>query len=279
MSIPPTPARRARAESQVDPDPGVAEVHRRVRVADHVRDVFHAVVVGVEEPGVRRVTITAGQQVTFDIDPPAGGSAVSPLLRLFNAAGEELALRAPDERASVRGLDLGHAALERLLRLLAVEVQRRVVEHHDRDVAVTVEATESRLQALEAVLSDIEKQEVDAVWCLGDLVGYAPWPNEVVARLRFKDRQPPGLRQNQRMSARIVLDTRRNVLMVDRGPFLEQGGGSAYVMDGDVAVRRPIQTGTSSLGAVEILGGLKEGDRVVVSGSDLFGDAERVVIN
>jgi HlyD family secretion protein len=103
---------------------------------------------------------------------------------------------------------------------------------------------------------------------------------EVVARLRFKDKQPPGLRQNQRLSARIVLDTRRNVLMVDRGPFLEQGGGgSAYVMDGDSAVKRPIRTGASSLGAVEILDGAKEGDRIVVSGSDQFGDAERVVIN
>jgi HlyD family secretion protein len=103
---------------------------------------------------------------------------------------------------------------------------------------------------------------------------------EVVARLRFKDKQPPGLRQNQRLSARIVLDTRRNVLMVDRGPFLEQGGGgSAYVMDGDSAVKRPIRTGASSLGAVEIRDGAKEGDRIVVSGSDQFGDAERVVIN
>lgn len=103
---------------------------------------------------------------------------------------------------------------------------------------------------------------------------------EVVARLRFKDKQPPGLRQNQRLSARILLDTRRNVLMVDRGPFMEQGGGtSAYVMDGDTAVKRPIQTGASSLGAVEIVSGAKEGDRIVVSGSDLFGDAERVVIN
>jgi HlyD family secretion protein len=104
---------------------------------------------------------------------------------------------------------------------------------------------------------------------------------EVNARLRFADgQQPPGLRQNQRLSARIVLDTRRNVLMVDRGPFLEQGGGtSAYVMDGDTAVKRPIQTGASSLGAVEIVSGAKEGDRIVVSGSDLFGDAERVVIN
>jgi HlyD family secretion protein len=103
---------------------------------------------------------------------------------------------------------------------------------------------------------------------------------EVVARLRFSDKQPPGLRQNQRLSARIVLDTRRNVLMVERGPFLEQDGGrSAYVMDGDSAVKRPIRTGVSSLGAVEILEGLKPGDRIVVSGSDQFGDAGRVVVH
>jgi HlyD family secretion protein len=103
---------------------------------------------------------------------------------------------------------------------------------------------------------------------------------EVTGRLRFKDAQPPGLRQNQRVSARIVLDTRRNVLMVERGPFLEQDGGrSAWVMDGSSASRRPIRTGVSSLNAVEILDGLQPGDRVVVSGSDQFGDAERIRIS
>jgi HlyD family secretion protein len=103
---------------------------------------------------------------------------------------------------------------------------------------------------------------------------------EVTARLRFTDKQPPGLRQNQRLSARIVLDTRRNVLMVERGPFVDQDGGRfAYVMDGDLAVRRAIRTGVSSLNAVEILDGLRPGDRVVVSGSDLFADAKQVRIS
>jgi predicted phosphodiesterase len=32
------------------------------------------------------------------------------------------------------------------------------------------------LPALEAVLSDIASLHVDAVYCLGDLVGYAPFP-------------------------------------------------------------------------------------------------------
>ncbi|MFO7340519.1 MAG: efflux RND transporter periplasmic adaptor subunit, partial [Lysobacteraceae bacterium] len=119
-----------------------------------------------------------------------------------------------------------------------------------------------------------------------------PWPakvsavspevvnGEVTARLRFDEgRQPPGLRQNQRLTARIVLDTRRNVLMVERGPFVEQGGGRfAWVVEGRSAQRRPVQTGASSLGYVEIVSGAKEGDRIVVSGADQFGDAERVAI-
>jgi predicted phosphodiesterase len=41
------------------------------------------------------------------------------------------------------------------------------------------------LPALEAVLADIDdRYDVDAVYHLGDLGGYAPWPNEVVALLR-----------------------------------------------------------------------------------------------
>lgn len=104
---------------------------------------------------------------------------------------------------------------------------------------------------------------------------------EVTARVRFAEgKQPPGLRQNQRLSVRIVMDTRRNVLMVERGPFLEQDGGNvAWVVDGSSASRRPIRTGTSSLSSVEIVSGLKAGDRIVVSGTDQFGTADRVRIS
>ncbi len=43
----------------------------------------------------------------------------------------------------------------------------------------------SNLPALEAVLADIDgREDVGAVYHLGDLVGYAPWPDETVALLR-----------------------------------------------------------------------------------------------
>ena len=48
----------------------------------------------------------------------------------------------------------------------------------------------ANLPALEAVLGDIDaRREVDATFHLGDLVGYAPWPNETVQLLRERDIQ------------------------------------------------------------------------------------------
>lgn len=41
----------------------------------------------------------------------------------------------------------------------------------------------SNLPALDAVLADIASVNVDARYTLGDLVGYSPWPNEVLERL------------------------------------------------------------------------------------------------
>jgi putative phosphoesterase len=44
----------------------------------------------------------------------------------------------------------------------------------------------ANLPALEACLKSIEKQNPDAVYCLGDLVGYNIWPNEVINEIRRK---------------------------------------------------------------------------------------------
>ena len=53
----------------------------------------------------------------------------------------------------------------------------------------------ANLPALEAVLSDIHsRSEVAGIYHLGDLVGYAPWPNEVVAMIR--DASIPGVAGN-----------------------------------------------------------------------------------
>lgn len=42
----------------------------------------------------------------------------------------------------------------------------------------------ANLPALEACLKSIEEQNPDSIYCLGDLVGYNVWPNEVIAEIR-----------------------------------------------------------------------------------------------
>jgi HlyD family secretion protein len=68
--------------------------------------------------------------------------------------------------------------------------------------------------------------------------------------------------------------------MVERGSFVDSGAGRvAYIVRNGVAERMPIQVGATSLNAVELVSGVKEGDRIVISGTDAFNGAPRVVLN
>jgi putative phosphoesterase len=44
----------------------------------------------------------------------------------------------------------------------------------------------ANLPALEAFFEDVEKQKPDALYCLGDLVGYNIWPNEVIREIQSR---------------------------------------------------------------------------------------------
>ena len=116
----------------------------------------------------------------------------------------------------------------------------------------------------------------------GSVSGVSPEvvAGQVTARLRFGDEKPAGLRQSQRLSVRIFIDRRDNVLMVDRGSFVDQeGGGFAYVVHGNIAERRPVQLGAASIAKVEVLDGLAVGDQIVISGTDAFNSAQRIILS
>jgi HlyD family secretion protein len=116
----------------------------------------------------------------------------------------------------------------------------------------------------------------------GELVAVSPEVvnNQVAARVRFVGESPLGLRQNQRLTTRILLAEYADVVMVQRGQFLDTGGGRmAYVVSEDrVAQRRQIRTGAYSLGAVEILAGLEPGETIVISNLDPFRGADTVLL-
>jgi HlyD family secretion protein len=103
--------------------------------------------------------------------------------------------------------------------------------------------------------------------------------SQVKGTLVFEGEPPAGLRQSQRVSTRIVLEKKTNVVKAPRGPFLESGGGRhAYVVENGVAVRREIAVGAISVAAVEITKGLREGDQIVVSDTSIFEGSKTVLI-
>ncbi|MCO4812321.1 MAG: efflux RND transporter periplasmic adaptor subunit [Gammaproteobacteria bacterium] len=116
----------------------------------------------------------------------------------------------------------------------------------------------------------------------GELVAVSPEivNNQVASRIRFIDTTPGNLRQNQRLTVRVLLAEYDDVTMVQRGQFLDSGGGRiAYlVTENGVAQKRQIETGARSLGAVEITAGLQPGDTIVISNLDAFRSAETVLL-
>lgn len=185
---------------------------------------------------------------------------------------DELTLRSPvdgqvgtllvEQRASVAA----NAPILSVVDLSALEIEVKVPEVFAHDLAIGMGA---------------EIRDNSGVYA-GEVSSVSPAvvDGQVSGRVRFKAEKPAGLRQNQRLTTRILMDEHPDVLMVERGPFVDTGAGRvAYVVHDGVAVRTPIQVGATSLNAVEIVSGLKQGDRIVISGTDSFKGAERVVIN
>ena len=116
----------------------------------------------------------------------------------------------------------------------------------------------------------------------GRLVAVSPEivDNQVASRIRFDGEGPGNLRQNQRLTTRILLAEHPDVLYVQRGQFLDSGAGRiAYVVNEDrVARRRQIEIGARSLGAVEVISGLEPGDTIVISNLDPFRGADTVLL-
>lgn len=158
------------------------------------------------------------------------------------------------------------AQLLSVIDLSALEVEVKVPESFARDLAVGMGGEISgNGNTWKGLVSAISPEVVNG---------------EVAARVRFDGGTPKQLRQNQRLSVRILLDHRENVLTVQRGSFVDESGGSyAYVVRDGMATKTPIRVGESSIDKVEILDGLKEGDNIVISGTDNFKGAQRVVIS
>ena len=79
----------------------------------------------------------------------------------------------------------------------------------------------------------------------------------------------------------VIYDVHENALQIPRSALVEnEGEASVFVVDGDRAVRRAVDTGYGNRGMVEIVSGLQEGDQVVTVGhASLKQDSRVTIIN
>ncbi|MEQ3651894.1 MAG: HlyD family efflux transporter periplasmic adaptor subunit [Glaciecola sp.] len=156
-------------------------------------------------------------------------------------------------------------ALMTLVDLSAYEVELNVAESYANDIAIgmPVEIKVSGntvMGTLSAISPEVENRQVKT-------------------RVRFNEESVEGIRQNQQVSSRILLDNKLQVVKVRRGSFMQSGGFVAYKVDGDIATKINISTGASSMREVEILSGLQPNDQIIISNYDEFNGIEQLRLN
>jgi HlyD family secretion protein len=178
---------------------------------------------------------------------------------------DELAVRSPvdgmvanlaaAEKASVAE----NAPLLTVVDLSAFEVEFQVADVYARDIKAGMEAEIS----------------LDGTEYKGLVTAISPEvrSGQVTGRVKFAGEQPPGLRQSQRGSVRIVIDQRAMAVQFERSSDILSGTKAVYVVNGSTAVLTPVELGAASVGSIEVLGGVSPGTQVIISGT---GDMKEV---
>lgn len=156
-------------------------------------------------------------------------------------------------------------ALMTLVDLSAYEVELNVAESYANDLAIGMQAEitiagEKLMGKLSSISPEVKERQV-------------------TTRVRFDQQQLSGIRQNQQVSARVLLENKPQVVKVRRGSFMQAGGFYAYKLDGNIATKIDIQLGATSMREVEVLAGLSPNDEIIISNYDEFMGTETFLLN
>jgi HlyD family secretion protein len=86
--------------------------------------------------------------------------------------------------------------------------------------------------------------------------------------LVFETAEPASMQRGQTIQAKLTLGDSSRAILIPNGAFFNDTGGNwVFVVDkrGNSATKRPIQLGRRNADFIEVLGGLKPGERVVTS--------------
>ena len=104
----------------------------------------------------------------------------------------------------------------------------------------------------------------------------------VVVDVRFEEAVPAGARPDLTVEGRILLDELQDVVSIARpATATKDGAGTLFVMrpGSDVAERTRVRYGAGSADRIEVLSGVAEGDRVIMSDTARWDRHERLRID
>lgn len=102
------------------------------------------------------------------------------------------------------------------------------------------------------------------------------------ADFKFNGEQPENIRSGQTYYLNLQLGQPTEGIIIPRGSFYQKTGGKwIYVVsdDGTKATKREIRIGRQNPQYYEVLEGLSEGEKVIVSGYDNFGENDVLIMN
>ena len=100
------------------------------------------------------------------------------------------------------------------------------------------------------------------------------------AEFKFDGEQPDNIRAGQTYYLNLQLGQSEEAVIIPRGTFYQKTGGKwIYVVnkEGTKAVRREIRIGRQNPQYYEVLEGLSDGEQVIISGYDTYGDSDVLI--
>ncbi|HYN21828.1 MAG TPA: efflux RND transporter periplasmic adaptor subunit [Thermoanaerobaculia bacterium] len=179
------------------------------------------------------------------------------------------------------------AGISGVLQELPVQVGQRVAPGTTLARVARPENLKAELRIPEAQARDVTAgmpATIDArtgTTVRGTVFRVAPSAQEgsVIVDVTFDEPLPRGARPNQSVDGTIQLERLNDVIFVER-PAVGQANQMIQLFkldkDGKEAVRVPVKLGRSSVTTMEILSGLKPGDKVILSDMSAQGDFERI---
>jgi HlyD family secretion protein len=219
---------------------------------------------GREELKTREQSVQAMQRAVTDLDQR---------LTAMRAASDGLAVRAPVAgRLTGLTLQIGESVrsgshIARIDSLGRFKLIARIDEFHLPRVSVGLKAElEQAGRRYPLTLARIDPQVKDGRFSV---------------ELNF-DAEPPALQVGQGLDARLTLGQPQQALLLPDGGFHADTGGAwvfAVDADGQHAQRRSVQLGRRADGVIEVLGGLRPGEQVIVSSYRAFAGATSLQLN